>query len=557
MEKEIRSLQKKIRDWQNAYYKDDKPIVTDLVYNKEYQRLIVLENKSGKVWTDSPTQTVGVAVEDGKGRVTHPTRMLSLFNAFSLDDLRKWYNKMLAPEITVEPKWDGVSLNVVYNQGRLEVASSRGDGTVGEVLTDNSMLLDGLPSSLSRPFPEFVEVVGEVVMPMELWRSVKKEYKDPRNAAAGILRGGDKSAGSLLEELKFIPYGIGRKVGKQPKSGIEIYELLKKLGFGNAYKPTVLGRDWDGVIDDYKNPEEIPTDGLVFKANDVGVRLGIGNNNNHPKWAIAYKYPEKESLTTLTEIIAQVGKTGVVTPVAIFEPVLVGNATVGRASLHNYPYAKALGITTGVNTSLAVIRAGAVVPKITRVITPDGEILRTPKKCPSCGSSLVTEGKFTVCKAGYGCPSQVLELLKHFVSRKAMDIRGLGMKSIQALLLKGAIEDPRDLYKESFLEDLVEEIGNKRAGTVLEGIGYSKKLPFAKLLYALSIPNLGLEGANKVAETYPDLASLEKATSEELASTGIGEVSGESLYIYLTSNSIKLIRDLTKSFNTGEFEKEE
>lgn len=540
IKEEIEKLVKELNYHCYRYYVLDSPVISDEEYDRLYQRLKELEEKYNYILPDSPTQRVGAAPLDKFEKVKHTVPMLSLDNAFSYDDLiefDKRIKRLLKSsediEYTVEPKYDGLAIEITYKNGLLYKASTRGDGYEGEDVTNNIKTIKSVPLRIeSETVPEIIDIRGEVYMNIDEFERINKEreekgeqvFANPRNAAAGSVRQLDPSI-TASRKLYLACYGIGDFKGIDFKSQWEFIQWLKQAHFPI---PVIVKKvkGIENVIGVIKEIEEkrstfpFETDGAVIKVNDFELQHALGIKTREPRWAIAYKFPAHQGITKLKEIIPSVGRTGVITPVAILEPVRIGGVTVSRSTLHNWDEVKRKDIRVG--DYVIVERAGEVIPHIIGVVkerrTGNEKYVQLPEKCPVCGSKAVREeGEVALRCIGLNCPAQVLERIRHFASRGAMNIEGLGEKNINLFYSNGLIKNFVDIYgikKEDIIK--LPRFAEKSAQNIIDAIEKSKHTTLAKFLYALGIIHVGEYTSKLIAKNFEKISDLYHIPFERL-----------------------------------------
>jgi DNA ligase (NAD+) len=563
---ELRSL---VEHHLYRYHVLDSPEIGDSEYDRLFRELLDLEAAHPELITpDSPTQRVGAAPIDAFKQHRHAVRMLSLDNAFDEDELRAFderVRKVLGAEGPIEYfaelKFDGASISLTYVDGRLEVATTRGDGTTGEDVTHNAKTVRGVPYRLREPLGGRIEVRGEVLMLKESFEKVNAEraergdqvFANPRNAASGGLRQLDSRL-TAQRRLSFFTYGVGlvEIATKEPslfedgsapgatsrrlastQSGI--IERLKQLGFPSRPEAkTVRGIDelLDYVHQTRDIRESLPfgIDGIVLKVNDLTAQEQLGFTSHGPRWAIAFKYPAEQAFTRLNKIFTQVGRTGTITPVADLEPVVVGGVTVSRATLHNYDEVRRKDVREG--DIVIVQRAGDVIPEVVGPVlekrTGDLPVPEEPSHCPVCDTALVRkEGEVALKCPNRHCPAQIAMKISHFVGRKMMDIDGLGEKLIDRFLELGYIKDIPGLYRlHERRDELIEldRLGEQSIDKLLANIEASKNRPLPRFLFGLGIPEVGERGAQDLSRELRTLDAVRHADFETLlAVPNIGE----------------------------------
>ncbi len=537
---EIERLVKELNYHCYRYYVLDSPVISDEEYDRLYLKLKGLEEKYGYILPDSPTHRVGAPPLDKFEKVRHKEPMLSLDNAFSYDELKEFDKRIKRLigtqdeiEYTVEPKYDGLAIELTYKDGLLYKASTRGDGYEGEDVTPNIKSIKSVPLKIEGvSIPEELDIRGEVYMDIEDFERLNREreqkgeslFANPRNAAAGSVRQLDSSI-TASRRLHLACYGIGAVKGMEFKKQSELIKWLEKARFPiPAIVKQVKGID--RVIDIAKELEEkrrifpFETDGAVVKVNDFHLQRLLGIKTREPRWAIAYKFPAHQGTTRIKEILPSVGRTGVITPVAILEPVRIGGVTVSRSTLHNWDEIQRKDIRVG--DFVVVERAGEVIPHVVTVIkekrTGKEKIFPIPEKCPVCGSRVVREeGEVAVRCIGLDCPAQVQERIRHFASRAAMDIEGLGEKNVELLYSKGLISHFIDIYKLK-KDDLLQlpRFAEKSAQNLIDAIEKSKHTTLSKFLYALGIVHVGEYAAKLLSENFESLEALYNVKPERI-----------------------------------------
>ncbi|MBE0439380.1 MAG: NAD-dependent DNA ligase LigA [Gammaproteobacteria bacterium] len=525
------------------YYVTDNPEVTDSEYDRLFAELKQIELDYPELVTaDSPTQRVGGQALDKFSQVTHALPMLSLDNVFSADDfaafdqrVRDWLNTKQTQRYAAEPKLDGLAISIRYEQGILVQAATRGDGAVGEDVTVNVRTIPTVPLKLvGDTLPDVVEIRGEIFMPKDGFDKLnqaqlaagKKPFVNPRNAAAGSLRQLDSKI-TASRPLAMYCYGIGEIKGiPAPESHSDAMTQLEQ--WGCRISPELQQVEGLQACLDYidylgKKRDDLPydIDGVVFKVDSVALQQRLGFVSRAPRWAIAYKFPAQEEMTTVEDIEIQVGRTGALTPVARLKPVFVGGVTVSNATLHNEDEIRRKDVRVG--DTVIVRRAGDVIPEVVQVVlskrTEPSFQFVMPNVCPICQSEVErTEGEAIVrCSGGLFCPAQRKEAIKHFASRKAMDIDGLGDKLVEQLVDAGLINDVADLF-DLTVEQLasLERMGEKSAENLVHALDNSKHTKFARFLYALGIREVGEATARSLANHFLTLEAIESANEQDL-----------------------------------------
>ena len=550
IKKRVDELRAEINRHNHRYYVLDAPVTSDAQYDKLMRELQGLEAQHPNlITTDSPTQRVGATPAKAFGAVRHLVPMTSMDNALDETEAREWVARVckgLATEnvvaFTAEPKFDGTSISLRYEDGTLVRAGTRGDGASGEDVTQNVRTIRSVPLRLhGQGWPKVLEVRGEIVIPKKSFEQLNAEqlkqggkiFANPRNAAAGSLRQLDSRI-TATRPLSFFPWGIGEvEGGVMPERYSGVVEKLRDWGFPvTDYFRSVQGAE--GCLAYYTEigaqREKIPfeIDGVVYKVDDLAARERLGFTARSPRWAIAHKFAAQEETTVVVDIQASVGRTGVVTPVAVLRPVHVGGVTVTHATLHNQDEVDRKDVRIG--DTVIVRRAGDVIPEVVGVIPekrpPGTRKWRLPKTCPQCGSEVVREEGEAAhrCLGGLFCPAQRMGAVLHFASRRAMDIEGLGDKLVEQLVETGRVKTVADLYsltKEMLAE--LERMGDKSAQNLIDQIEKSKTATLPRLLHALGIPQVGEATALALARHFGDLDPILEADAGQLQEVeGIG-----------------------------------
>ncbi|HIB07809.1 MAG TPA: NAD-dependent DNA ligase LigA [Gammaproteobacteria bacterium] len=567
---EIDRLYGQIRHHDYCYYVLDAPEVPDAEYDRQYRKLIELEARNPElVASDSPTKRVGSAPVQGLDEVQHAMPMLSLSNAFAKDDVIEFDRRCreaLGLDVVgyvAEPKLDGLAVSLHYDNGRLVRAATRGDGNRGEDVTHNARTIRSIPLHLvGVDHPDQLEVRGEVYMSHTGFTRLNeaqrgsggKLYVNPRNAAAGSLRQLDPRI-TASRPLAFYGYGVGLVNARaSPESQSQMLDSLRHWGIRvNPQVSVVSGAA--GCIDYYEKIVAIreklayDIDGVVYKVDSFAAQKQLGFIARAPRWALAHKFPAQEELTVIQSIEVQVGRTGAVTPVARLQPVFVGGVTVSNATLHNASEIKRLDVRVG--DTVIIRRAGDVIPEVVSVVL-DRRIggtraFRFPKRCPICGSDIVGDADQVVlrCSGGLFCSAQLKESIKHFASRRAMDIEGLGSKLVDQLVETGHVRDVADLF-DLDLEVLLslERMGEKSARNLLDAIDHSQNTSLGRFLFALGIPQVGEATANTLAEHFATLDRLRAADQSQLqAVSDVGPVVAEGVIRFFSQTDNQQVID--------------
>ena len=564
---EIAALQADLKQWASEYYENDAPSVEDSVYDVAYNRLEALEAAfPALVTADSITQQVGGReVKSDLPKIAHPVPMLSLGDVFSFEELADWmattqksFHESLA--YNAELKIDGLAISLVYENGALVQASTRGDGSIGEDVTANVRQIKRIPKKLNEPLT--VEVRGEVYMPKAAFVTLNEErerdglptFANPRNAAAGSLRQLDAKITKQRQLDAFLYFAVDAENVLGVTTQAELLARMAELGLPTNPTNAVVSSEAD--VETYitnqtatRDDLAYGIDGIVVKVNNLAYHEELGNTVKAPRWAIAYKFPPEEALTVVRDIEWTVGRTGAVTPTAVMDPVQLAGTTVSRASLHNPTYLEAKGIRIGDTVTLH--KAGDIIPEIGQVILKqrpaDSIEYSMPLGCPACGQELVhVDGEVALRCINPFCPAQVQESLTHFASRDAMNIDGLGPKIVAQLLDKKMVDQVSDLYRLTFEQLLtLDKFGEVSANKLLTAIENSKANSVERLLFGLGIRNVGAKAAKTIAAKFVTLDAIAHSTAEEISELpGMGLIIGHSIAQYFdTEHAQELVRD--------------
>lgn len=555
------------------YHVLDNPTITDQEYDSLFRELQILEEKNPSlVRSDSPTHRVGGVVLDSFKKVTHKIPMMSLGDIFNEDEVRQFDARIkkegINPTYVCELKIDGLSVSLHYEKGKLVTAATRGNGTIGEDITNNVKTIKTVPLTLKEKID--IEVRGEIYMSKETLKKLNEERKaknqpllqNCRNAAAGSIRQLDSKV-CASRKLDCWIYHLPNPEDYGIKTHWEALEFMKKLGF-KTNPNNLLVTDVEGIIDyiHYKGKERpnlsYDIDGVVVKVNNLEEQKKLGFTAHHPKWAIAYKFPAEEVLTKLKDIIFTVGRTGQITPNAVLEPVIVAGSTISRATLHNEDYVKAKGLKIG--DIISIHKAGDVIPEVGEVKldrrTGDEKDFEMITRCPMCNEPIFKkEGQVDYFCINPHCPARHIEGLCHFVSRKAMNIDGLGDRIIEDFYNLKYIKDITDIYKLGCFRDELTELegyGNKSIDNLLEAIENSKENSLERLLFGLGIPNVGEKTSKILAARYETLDNLMNATFEELNQIpDIGEIIAKSIIDFFQNEKNRDIIEELKELKVG------
>ncbi|MFH0702192.1 MAG: NAD-dependent DNA ligase LigA [bacterium] len=579
MSKKIQELRDKINYHNYLYYVKDASEISDAEFDKLFNALKELEKAHPEFITpDSPTQRVGSTVSEGFEQVKHKFRLYSLDNANSDEELIEWYKRISKYfpetekiEFVCELKIDGLAIALTYKNGYFIQGATRGDGLTGENITQNLKTIKSIPLKLfsleNNVVPEFIEARGEVFMPKDSFEKLNKkrielgepEFANPRNAGSGSVRQLDPKITSE-RDLDIFVYG-GTVLGLENnllENHWEVLKIFKKLGF-KVNETNKICSGLDEVFEYckyWKNKRfdlGYDTDGIVIKINDLAKQQELGFTSRSPRWAVAYKFPPEEAVTTLLDIDVNVGRTGAITPIAILEPVKLAGTTVARASLHNADEIQRLDLRIG--DKVYIKKAAEIIPKVIEVDLSqrkeDSEPFKFPKYCPSCGTSLERKENEVIyyCPNILGCKAQLKGRLQHWVSREAMDVDGVGESLISQFVDKNIVKDPSDLYiltKENILS--LERMAEKSATNIINAVQQSKERPLNRLINALGVKYVGKETSDIISRHFYSIDELKSAKYEQLASIdGIGEKIAQSIVNYFENpDTLAMIEKLKK-----------
>ena len=555
----IDKLRQEIRRHDHLYYVEDRPKISDEAYDKLYRELRALEEKHPDLVTaDSPTQRVAGRALEKFPTVEHAAPMLSLDSDREEEALRRFddrLRRLLGDEAEVsyvlEPKLDGASVELVYERGQLVRAATRGDGARGEDVTANVRTIRSVPLVLQGEFLEFLSVRGEIIMRADAFEKLnerllaegKEPFANPRNAAAGALRQLDARI-TAERPLDIYCYDVLAARGLEVATQWEVLAALRRLGL-RVNERVRRGKTVEDILEYHAGLERdrddlgYEIDGVVIKLDDLEAREGLGLTARHPRWAYAHKFPPRKEVTKVVSIVSSVGRTGVVTPIAMLLPVEIGGVTVSRASLHNREEVKRKDVREG--DHVRVQRAGDVIPQVVEVIHEPGHrrgpAWEMPAACPSCGSALGERGPFTVCPNAYGCRAQLVGRIVHFASRDALDIEGLGEETAKQLVDEKLVDDLPDLF-ELTPEKLVELEGfaEKSAGALVDGIARARQTELPRLLLGLGIPEVGEAVARDLARHFGSIEAVRGAGLEDLQGVpGIGPKMAEHIAAFFAT----------------------
>jgi DNA ligase (NAD+) len=578
--KEIARLKSELNYHNYRYYVLDSPEITDAEYDRLLRRLEELEGRfPALVTSDSPTQRVGAAPLEAFGTIKHTVPMLSLNNAFSekeaveFDERIKRYLKMDMDEdieFVAEPKLDGLAVELVYEDGVFTKGSTRGDGYTGEDVTHNLRTVRTIPLQLAPDIkkkaspPRYLEVRGEVFLPLKNFKKLNAEreakgepvFANPRNAAAGSLRQLDPKV-TASRPLDIFCYGVGSVEGAGFSTHFESLEFLKSMGLKvNPFVRIVKGvkgvMKYHSEMEKRREELDYELDGVVIKVNSLDLQTKLGVLTRSPRWALAYKFAPKQESTRVVAIEVGVGRTGALTPVAVLEPISVGGVTIEHATLHNQDEVDRKDVRVG--DFVVVQRAGDVIPEVAYVLKekrpPHTKPFQMPDKCPVCRSMVEKDGAIHFCTGGLSCPAQLKESIRHFGSKRAMDIEGLGGMHVDQFVEAGKIKDVADLYylkKDDILS--LERWGDKSVDNLLKAIENSKRPTLERLIFALGIHGVGEHMAKVLAERFGDLKSLMDSGEEELLETHeIGPETARSILdFFKEKHNLTVIEKLSKA----------
>lgn len=545
-----------LNEWAMAYYVEDNPMASDEEYDKLYHKVLKYEmDHPDNIDENSPTRRVGGTVQDGFSKAKHIKRMWSMEDVFDFDELLAWIKRVEKTNtkflLYCEPKFDGASLNIIYEKGKLKQAITRGDGVVGEDVTENIKTINSIPLEIG--YEGLIEIRGEVVirkhdfelLNIDRLNNNEPLFANPRNAAAGSLRQLDTKI-TATRRLVFYPWGIG-------ENSLDFTLLSKKmdfvydLGFLKPPKAMVSSK-LDDIIAFYHeliaSRGDIPVmmDGMVIKIDEVTLQEQLGYTVKYPRWMVAFKFPAVEKVTKIIDVVTQVGRSGVLTPVAVLSPVNIEGAVIERATLHNFDEIERKDIM--INDSVIIIRSGDVIPKITKVLIErrDGSQTSIPRPthCPICGSEVLDEGILIKCQ-NLSCDARVVNSIIHFASKKCMNIDGLGNKIVELLYEKKLLKSVEDLYKlkaEALLT--LEGFKEKKVKNLISSIEHSKRVELHRFINSLGIEHIGEVAARKIAESFGN-RWIDVSLEEIMEIEGFGEEIAKSLIDFIVVNKSKII----------------
>ena len=582
--KNYTNLKNKIEKYNNFYYNEDNPIISDMEYDGLLRKLKEMEKEYPALLEidDSPTEKIGGTASNKFSKVEHKVPMLSLSNTYNIaeiEDFDKRVKKIInfseKIEYILELKLDGLSISLIYENGNLTRAVTRGDGKIGEDVTENIMEIESIPKKLKEPIS--LEVRGEIILPIKNFNKINEEreengeevFANPRNAAAGTIRQLDSTVVSKRGLDCYLYYLVNAE-NYGIKTHLESIKFIEKLGFNTTgiFEEYSDFKTLEKSIEKWRIKREkldYETDGLVIKINDFSFYETLGYTTKSPRWAIAYKFPAEQVKTRLLDVTFQVGRTGVVTPVAELEAVNLSGSVVKRASLHNFDEIRRKDIKIGDN--VIVEKAAEIIPQVVNVVFDDRKgtekEIKEPESCPACGTKLVKEEGLVALKClNPHCPEKIKREISYFVSRDAMNISGLGEKIVEKFIELEKIKTVVDIYflgnYRNELENL-EKMGKKSVDNLLNSINESKNQDFSKVLYALGIPFVGKFNANLLSKTFKDIDVLKEKSVEELLEVkGIGEKAAIAVNTFLNNeNNWKIITELKEIGLKFKFEEDE
>ena len=551
-------LLKKLNEWDIAYHQNDAPVVDDATYDAVKHRALEIEREYPSLAKDGASTHVGAAVSDKFTSFAHSVPMLSISDVFCESDVADWFNKLADKNVFIELKVDGVSYSARYENGRLVRGLTRGSGTHGEDITANLKTIPDIPHILTGDFPDVIEIRGEVYMTRADFFALNadggKTFANPRNAAAGSLRQLNPAV-TASRRLSAFAYTYGEISNRNFATQSEYFDKLESWGFKTTRTWAHHASNMAEIQAVYNKlmllRPEIPfdIDGLVVKVNDIDLQQKMGARANSPRWEVAYKFPAARAVTTLNDITIQVGRTGVLTPVAELEPINIGGVVVSRATLHNADEIARLGVKIG--DKVIVQRAGDVIPQIVGVAesAPNAINFIFPDTCPVCGAAVVQDAGMVArrCVNTLGCPAQRLGELEHFVSRAGFDIEGLGTRQLELFISHGWIDTPADIF--TLIARHGDEIrrldgfGDKSVDNLNNAIERARDIDLHKLIYALGIPEIGAVTAKLLARSFGNFDAVRNAPAWKLKSIdGIGDVMADEIVTFFANpNNIAAI----------------
>ena len=559
-------LLKKLQQWDIAYHQNDAPIVDDATYDAVKKRALEIEEQFPELAKNGASTHVGAAVSDKFNSVAHSVPMLSIADVFDENEVADWFNKLTNRDIFVELKVDGVSYSARYENGKLVRGLTRGSGIMGEDITENLKTIPDIPHVLTGDFPDVIEIRGEVYMMRDDFIALNaesdKQFANPRNAAAGSLRQLNPKI-TATRKLSAFAYTYGEISQRDFQTQSEYFDKLESWGFKTTRH---WARHADNMIDIQLVYNDImlmrpnipfDIDGLVLKVNDIKTQERMGSRANSPRWEVAYKFPAARAITTLRDITVQVGRTGVLTPVAELEPINIGGVVVSRATLHNADEIKRLGVCIG--DKVVVQRAGDVIPQIVEVAEHSQNAIpfEFPDVCPVCGGAVVQESGAVArrCVNTMGCPAQRIGELEHLVSRKGFDIDGLGVKQLENFVARGWIVQPGDIFTliARHGDDIrqLDGFGDKSVANLNTSIEQARNIDLHRFLFAIGIPDVGEVTAKILARAFGSLDAIRNAPEWKLKNIdGIGDImANEIVSFWQNAQNADAVDALVKQIN--------
>ena len=546
---EMREMIDKLNYWAKMYYEQDEPVVSDVEYDRVYYKLKALEEEVGFTLPDSPTKRVGGAPQKKFEQSKHLQKLYSLDKAQNRDELNDWLNKLVklegkVPTLTAEYKFDGLTLNILYENGSIVKATTRGNGEIGEIITAQVKTIKKLPQTIS--YKGKIEIQGEGIMRMSAFneynKTAKEPLKNPRNGAAGAFRNLDPEV-TRSRNLSFFAYNVGYS-DKHFDTQEEVRKFLIEEGFETEGIFRLVSTEQDAMayadeVESIRESLDFPIDGIVFKVNNLALREEIGFTEKFPKWALAYKFKPDEISTTLLSVEWQVSRSAKLNPIAVVEPTDFGGVTVRRATLNNFDDIQKKKLRIGARVFLR--RSNDVIPEITGVAedNKDSKEIEKPTKCPYCGSDVVEKGVFLYCTNNVDCAPQIISQLTHFAEKDAMDIDGLSEKTFEQLLTECNVRTIADIYKLT-AQDLqgLDGFQTKKINNLLLSIEKSKNTTLDRLVYALGIGGIGRKTARDLVKKFKSLEALYSCTIDDFLSiNGIGDILAASLYEYFQKDT--------------------
>ena len=564
-------LLKKLKEWDIAYHQNDAPVVDDATYDAAKKRALQIEQQFPQLAANGASTHVGAAVSDKFAAFRHSVPMLSISDVFNEAEVSDWFNKLSSKNIFIELKVDGVSYAARYENGVLVRGLTRGSGVEGEDITENLKTIPDIPQKLSGQYPDVIEVRGEVYMKradfIALNAESDRQFANPRNAAAGSLRQLNPEV-TATRKLSAFAYTYGEISNRDFETQSDYFDRLESWGFKTTRHWAHHANTMEQIQQVYNDimliRPEIPfdIDGLVLKVDDIATQEKMGSRANSPRWEVAYKFPAARAITTLRDITIQVGRTGVLTPVAELEPINIGGVVVSRATLHNADEIKRLGVRVG--DKVIVQRAGDVIPQIVDVAeaAKDAQPFVFPSVCPVCGGAVVQESGMVArrCINTLGCPAQLIGELEHFVSRKGFDIDGLGTKQLENFIGHGWIKGPADIF--TLIQNHSSEImrmdgfGEKSVRNLNQSIEKARNVDLHRMLFAIGIPEVGEVTAKILARAFGSLDAVRSAPAWKLKSIdGIGDVMADEIVSFFTDeHSVRELDKLLEQINVRDAE---